>query len=335
VPCRLERHGGLITVANPDGKKSIGDLLVETAGKIADSEAAHSAITAMLSTGSAGLVNLTLVLNGLRVAGACVEIGGVEYRGDEAARALREHASLVPMWGLMEAVSLSPEEYNGFFSVYGDASLSRPRHLYWVAGFEDDEEQKTSGGEGAEASPPEDALGDTALAVASLESPALFMAQVVLYSRIIKYSKARDPVELHKEARQLSLDDPEGLYRLLVYLKNDDTISTFYMNGKPCLMVRMGDRTETSKVLSGDVIEILGDIDARYISYVSLEKVECPECVEMVRKACLAAPQPRSEEKPREARQTLRTWPSRKAKEKEAKNGGAEAKKRRFLWFRR
>jgi len=334
VPCRLEQHAGLIAVADPDGRRTIGELLVELGGRIAEQEPPHAAITAMLSTGSAGLVNLTLVMSGLRVAAACVEIGGVEYRGDEAARAIREHSSLVPMWGLMEAVALTSDQYNSFFSVYGDASLSKPRHLYWVAGYEDEDEPEEEQG-GGPSPPVREPPGETKLAVASLESPAMFMAKVVVNSRIIRYTRTRDPVELHREARELSMQDPEGLYRLSIHLSNDETISAFYMNGRPCLMIRLNDDLSNVEVLTGDVIEILRDIDRRYIRYVGLMKVECPECVETVRSACQAPPaeeeKPEKESKARS--QPRRLLPVRK-KEDGRKVEEAKPRRLRFPWFR-
>jgi len=333
VPCRLEQHAGLIAVADPDGRRTIGDLLVDLGGRVAEQGPPHAAITAMLSTGSAGLVNLTLILNGLRVTAACVEIGGVEYRGDEAAKALREHSSLVPMWGLMEAVALTSEQYNSFFSVYGDASLSKPRHLYWVAGYEDEDEPGEAGG----SSPPVvEPPGETKLAVASLESPAVFMAKVVVNSRIIRYTRARDPAELHREARDLSVRDPEGLYRLSIHLSTDETISAFYMNGRPCLMIRLNDDLSNVEVLAGDVIELLREIDRRYIQYVGLMKVDCPECIETVKTACQATPV-REQEKPRhEPKTTPKPRKLLPARKKEEGRRVEEAKPRRirFPWFR-
>jgi len=334
VPCRLEQHAGLIAVADPDGRRTIGDLLVDLGGQVAEHGSPHAAITAMLSTGSAGLVNLTLVLNGLRVAAACIEIGGVEYRGDDAAKALREHSGLVPMWGLMEAVALTSDQYNGFFSVYGDASLSKPRHLYWVAGYEDEDEGEEEGGPSPPAREPP---GETKLAVASLESPAVFMAKVVMNSRIIRYTRARDPAELHRQARDLSVQDPEGLYRLSIHLSTDETISTFYMNGRPCLMIRLNDDLSNVEVLAGDVIELLREIDRRYIQYVGLMKVDCPECVETVKTACQAPPvqepeRPRHE--PRTAKQPRKLLPGRKKEDHERKVEEARPRRIRFPWFR-
>ena len=338
MPCNINQYSGLIAIANPDGKKSIADLLVELAGKLGESNPQHSAINALISTKEAGLVSMTLVLSSLRVTGVCLEIGGSEYRGDEAAEKLRENSSIVPMWGLMEAFELTTDQYNGFFSVYGDASLRRPRHLYWLAGYEEEQEEE---GPGEEEKPMEveDARkassGETRLAMTSLESPDLFMAKVVLFSKIIRYTRTRDPVDLHKEARELSLQDPDSLYRLLIYLKTDETINTFYMKGRPCLMIKFKDDIAKSQVVSGDVIEIFASIDKNLIDYVSLQKVECPECAEIVRESCMKAPA--REEPTQVGPQQPRERPRReeeRAEEKEAEKEKARPR-RRFFWFRR
>jgi len=301
LPCRINPPGAPAAVLGADGSRGLGELLVELANR-AGASGDRDYYIAVLVTTPRGLVDASLLTRGLRVAAACASVGGSEERGDAALDLLRRVAGEPPSWGLLEAYDLGPSGGEEFLKVYGDARVGREASLYWVAGFEDSGDEE----EGGEAGP--GGAGETRIVVEAFEDPELFMARVALASRLVKYTRARDPESLHREARELSRANPGKLYRLAVALTTDETLNVFYLNGRPCLMIRMADDYSRASAAGGDVIEVLGDIDKSMVEYVSISEVECPDCVERVSKACLRIPerrerpsQPEKPQAPREA----------------------------------
>jgi len=292
LPCRINPPGAPAAVLGADGSRGLGELLVELANRAGVSEGRDYYFTALVST-PRGVVEATLLTQGLRVAAACASVGGAERRSDAALDLLRGLAGEAPSWGLLEVYDLGPGGGGEFLRVYGDARVRRETSLYWVAGFEDSgegagepESDTQTGGEAS-------GLGETRVVVEAFKDPELFMTRVALASRLVRYTRARDPESLHREARELSRANPGRLYRLAVALRTDETLNIFYLNGRPCLLIRMADDYSRASAAGGDVIEVLGDIERGMIEYVSISEVDCPDCVERVGEACLRIPERR------------------------------------------
>ncbi len=332
MACRLEAHEGVIGVVAADRERPLGMLLVELGGRIGEAGSDYSAINTLLGVEGTGLLNATLLLNGLRVVAVCLEAMGSEYRGDEAASRLRSLHDKVATWGIAEAFRLSRSQYTGFTSVYADASLTRPRHLYWLAGYEEERSEE----EAEEARLPGDRGED--YVSGSLEAPDLFMARIILLSKIIRYRRRGDPVEFHREARRLSLGDKEAFYRLAIFLRNEDQINIFYYGGRPCVIIRFQGDIAKARGVTGDVVALLQDIDRKLIESVSIQRVECPDCLREIQEACAREAGAGRVEAPIEQEEKQEPEPA--GGEETVSGGGREdlarpRTRRRFPWFRR
>ncbi len=326
MPCSMDRPGPPAAILAPDGQRSLGELLVELVNR-AKPDGGYLSITMIL--GGGGVSEATLVSQGVRIVAACASTRKGEVRGDAAVEALRDSSQHKPAWGVLEAYKPDPGWVDKFLQVYSDAKVSRTRSIYWAAGYEEEAEEQEEETRG---------LGETRLAMSTINDPGLFMTRVVLSSRIIRYTRARRPEDLHREAKDLSMRDPEALYRLAIALKDGSSVNVFYMGGRPCLALYLEQDMLTARSMGGgDIIDLLASIDQTRIEHVSLQKVECPECAETVREHCLRMPE-RKEEKPpshietptREKRET----PPREAGE-EAEEARVERRRRRWIFWRR
>ncbi len=332
MACRLNDPGRIAAVAAPDASKTLGELLVEIANQLHGASSDYY-VSFMVSTGG-GLLEATVVARSMEAVAACLRRGAEgEKRGDEAAAALREASGEVPVLGVVEAYDMGGGGVERFTQLYRDALLSRKRSLYWLAGFEEDEEKQ---GEESRRRP----AGETRLALNTIEDPDLFMARVALTSRIIRYTRARDPLDIHREAKELSEGDPDALYRLVVMLRSDESINVFYLSGRPCLLIRFRDDIAKASPVGGDVVEILGDIDKGMIEHVSLQRIDCSDCLEKVRPACLRIPEraePRAEPAPQASQApSSQGQPGEKAEKREEGAPEKPAKTSRWRrWLRR
>ena len=331
MPCSIDRPGPPAAILAPDGQRTLGELLVELVNR-AKPDGGYLYISMIL--GGAGVSEASIVGQGVRVVAACASTPQGEARGPAALEALRSSSSDRPAWGILEAYKPPPEWVDRFLQVYRDARVPAGRSIYWAAGYEEDSGQDEGGDM---ESRDRGAMGETRLAMASIQDPGLFMTRVVLSSRIIRYTRARRPEDLHREAKDLSARDPEGLYRLAIALKDGASVNVFYMGGRPCLALYLEPDMITARSMGGgDIIDLLATIDQARIEHVTLQKVECPECVEQIREQCLRMPERREKTRApaapgEEAREERREEPSREAGE-EAR---VERRRRRWWFWRR
>ena len=328
MACSMDRPGPPAAILAPDGQKSLGELLVELVNR-AKPDGGYLSLSMIL--GGGGVSEATLVCQGVRVVAACATTPRGEVRGDAALEAIRGAAGERPSWGLMEAYKPGPDWVDRFLQVYRDARVSRTRSVYWAAGYEEEAEDSEEPGR------PSEGMGETRLAMASISDPGLFMARVVLSSKIIRYTRARRPEDLHREAKDLSSREPDALYRLAIALKDGSTVNVFYMGGRPCLALYLEPDMVTARSMGGgDIIELLAGIEQARIEHVSLQKVECPDCVEAIREQCLRLPERREERspaprpEPRERREA-----GREAQEPVGEEARVERRRRRWMFWRR
>jgi len=326
LPCRINDPGRPMGAVGADGSKTLGELLVELANTAGPQGKRYYNLMFGLAR---GILEATLVSDSLKVVAACTSLGASEKRGDECLSMLRGLAGEKPLFGLGEVYDMGDDGVERFLRLYGDARVSRPRSLYWVAGFEEEKEEEEK------PKPRPAGLGITRTAMSTIEDPDLFMARVALTSRILRYTRTRDPAELHREARDASASDPEGLYRLVVMLRNDESVNVFYMNGRPCLVIRLTDGGTRARPAGGDVVEILAGIDKNLIEYVSLQKVECPECREKIRENCLRIPERREPPQARLEEAKAREQAAVERGEAESREEREAARKRRWFFWRR